>query len=389
MSEPPWFQRLEPASFRGVPFGVLSHERAGGRRGPDHEFPDSDVGAPEDTGGKIELHKIDAFVVGDDYDIAADNLAEALRIKGPGILIHPRYGSLSVICRDWARAEEFAEGGIARFSLAFTEAPTDGGLTITIAEDIDDNADALVTAVSAAFADTYGTTGWPGSVSDAALVDLAASTELVAKALLRAPVDSAEALAALADLGVPSELIADPTEQAAAWAGVLLVSPLEAIQALVRTRPTDVPTGTITDLNELQRIGNTNAQHAVIQRQALAEYARQAVPLVEDTFQVYDDAIALRDELADLIRAEEAITTDATEYEALIETRTEVYDRITAAAAPLVRLRTITIKHTINALVLAWDLYEDATRAVEIIDRNAIRHGGFIAAGTSLQVLAE
>jgi prophage DNA circulation protein len=388
MADPPWFQRLQPASFRGIPFFVLQHELASGRRGPDYEYPDSNIGSVEDTGGKIDKFKLDAYLIGDEYDLRADELIEALRIAGPGTLVHPRYGERDVICRDWSRVEEGAEGGIARFSLSFTDAPGDGGLTITIAADIDDTADTLITAASASFDDTYATTGFPGSVSDAAVLDVVATIRRIQTALLRAPVDAAAAIAiSEPDIDV-AVLIANPDQIADAIADIWAVAPFEAIRAFVLARPTDTNTASVTDANELQRITNENAMSAIAQRLALAEYARQAVPLVEDTFSVYDDAIELRDEYADLVRVEEE-TTNADEYDALIGARTDVHSRITDVAEPLVRLRTIVLKHTTNALVLAWDLYEDATRAVEIIDRNAIRHGGFIAAGTELRVLAE
>lgn len=386
MPDPPWFQRLRPASFRGVPFKVLSHEREGGRNGPDFEYPDSDVGSTEDTGGKIDKHKIDAFLVGDDYDLDADRLIEALRIKGPGELEHPRYGTQRVQVRSWSRAEEGAEGGIARFSLAFTDAPG-GGLTISVAADIDDTADALVTAVSAAFEDAFLVEGLPGYVSDAAVLKVAEVFARIETALLRSSVAAADALA-IATPAEASTLIAAPDEYAASIAAIWLVAPFEALRAFALARPATAGTDSLDSANEIQRITNDNAVDAMAQRLALAEYSRQVVPLVEDTFEVYDDAIDLRDELADLVRVEEA-TTAADEYDALIKARTDVYARITATAAPLVRLRTITIKHTVPALVLAYDLYGDATRAVEVIDRNAIRHGGFIAAGSRIEVLAE
>lgn len=46
------------------------------------------------------------------------------------------------------------------------------------------------------------------------------------------------------------------------------------------------------------------------------------------------------------------------------------------------------IKRTIPSLVLAWELYEDAEQDFDIVDRNKIRHPGFIKAGSILKVLS-
>lgn len=386
MAEPAWFQDLVPASFRGVPFQVLSHERKGGRLGPDHEFPDSDVGDPEDTAGALETYSVDAFIVGDEYHLEADNLLDALKTKGPGVLEHPRYGTRRVQVRTWSRKEDNAEGGIARLQIDFKDAPQ-GGLTITLLADIETDVDETVIAVSEAFETNFDATGVSGPVGDAALAGATSLYDNVENALRRNLSDAGEALALVDVLPSIADQIADPELLASTLAEIWEASPLEALRAFTATRAAD-KTSTGTDPNEALIFSNDAALEALGQRLALAEYSRQVVPLVEDTFEVFDDAIALRDELTERIRVEET-TDDASEYEALVTTRTDAYKRLSDAAEPLVRLRTITVGHLDSAIVLAWNLYEDASRVSEIIDRNALRHGGFIVAGTELTVLAE
>jgi prophage DNA circulation protein len=41
------------------------------------------------------------------------------------------------------------------------------------------------------------------------------------------------------------------------------------------------------------------------------------------------------------------------------------------------------------ALVLAYSLYEDASRDADIIARNNVRHPGFVPGGRTLEVLAD
>ena len=387
MANPPWFQDLIPAAFRGVPFKIVSHEKKGGRRGPDHEYPDSDVGKPEDTGGMLDRDSIDAYIVGDEYHIAADLLIQALKVKGPGTLDHPRYGTRRVQVRGWSRKEDNAEGGIARFQIDFVDAPENGGLTINIFADVETDADETITAASATFAANYNTIGVSGPVGDSALASATGLYARVNKALRRDLAAAEDALALVAVIPTFATQIADPPLLASTLAEIWKVSPFAALRDFTAARPADKTT-TGTDPNEALIIANDNALEALAQRLALAEYARQAVPLVEDTFSVYDDAIAIRDELDARVRVEEG-TDNASEYESLISMRTDAHQRISDAAEALVRLRTITLTKLTSALVLAYDLYSDATRAVEIIDRNGIRNGAFMIPGTELSVLAE
>jgi hypothetical protein len=39
-------------------------------------------------------------------------------------------------------------------------------------------------------------------------------------------------------------------------------------------------------------------------------------------------------------------------------------------------------------VVLAWDLYADATQADAIVQRNGVTHAGFLPANTPIKVLA-
>ena len=55
----------------------------------------------------------------------------------------------------------------------------------------------------------------------------------------------------------------------------------------------------------------------------------------------------------------------------------------------LPRTRTIQMPDKIPSLVLAYDLYEDLSRADEIVKKNKIQHPAFVPANTDLKVLSE
>ncbi|MFH5926447.1 DNA circularization protein [Roseomonas xinghualingensis] len=124
-----WRDGLRPASFRGVPFEVDTHDREGGRRVAEHEFPLSNQGAAEDLGRSIRRFGFDAFVIGDDYMETRDALLAACEdTAGPGALIHPTLGEFQVICSRISVRETKADGGMAVFTLTFVEWSGTAGL---------------------------------------------------------------------------------------------------------------------------------------------------------------------------------------------------------------------------------------------------------------------
>ena len=117
-----WKDNLREASFRGVPFFYDSTGIDGGRRTQTHEFAYRDKPYTEDLGRKAQEIPIEAYVLGDEYMTARDNLLKACNEEGPGELIHPYYGSIAVNCQVISIRESTSEGRIARISMTFIEA---------------------------------------------------------------------------------------------------------------------------------------------------------------------------------------------------------------------------------------------------------------------------
>ena len=88
--------------------------------------------------------------------------------------------------------------------------------------------------------------------------------------------------------------------------------------------------------------------------------------------------ISIRDEVLGAIDSEMLKCEDDDVYLALEEARASVYDDMTSRAQDEARLITVTPPEVMPALVVAYDFYEDASRDQEIIDRNGVRHGGFV-----------
>lgn len=102
---------------------------------------------------------------------------------------------------------------------------------------------------------------------------------------------------------------------------------------------------------------------------------------------VYDDAMALRKSLTEILD-QESMTANDTVYSALQALRTAVYADITERTRQSARLQTIKPIQVQPSLAVAYDLYEDVSRAEEIIERNSVRHPGFIPA-EPLKVLSK
>lgn len=83
-----WKDRLQDASFRGVPFKVEEESAGTGRRVETHEYPNRDKPYTEDLGKVTFRPSITAYVVGDDCFDQRDRLIDALNKPGPGTLVH-------------------------------------------------------------------------------------------------------------------------------------------------------------------------------------------------------------------------------------------------------------------------------------------------------------
>ena len=117
-----WQDGLLPASFRGIPFFIDSHDAVGGRSAVNHEPPDRESSFAEDMGKMHDGYKITGHLIGDNYFFIRDALIRAMEEKDPGILIHPYLGLIDVQPGKYKFTEDTTEGRICRFDLNFSEA---------------------------------------------------------------------------------------------------------------------------------------------------------------------------------------------------------------------------------------------------------------------------
>ena len=129
-----WLDRLQPASFRSVPFFVDEHEENGGRRVDRRQYPNRDTPSTEDIGRKEDTFRIRAYVIASlatqDYIPARDALRKACRAYGPANLVHPYLGTVNVNCTNISLRETITAGGMATFDLEFAESGTSPSPTL-------------------------------------------------------------------------------------------------------------------------------------------------------------------------------------------------------------------------------------------------------------------
>lgn len=124
-----WFLQLQQASFRGIPFGVLSADGHFGRRQAVHEYPFRDKPFIEDLGRSTRRISLRGFLVTDSQiygggDVIAqrEQMIGAAEAFGPGTLVHPTLGQLNVSLLDLVVSEKWDEGQYFELAFSFFEA---------------------------------------------------------------------------------------------------------------------------------------------------------------------------------------------------------------------------------------------------------------------------
>lgn len=379
---------LRPASFRGVPFQVDGADMGAGRRVQVHEYPQRDKPYVEDLGRATRDISLEAFVVGADYVAQATRLVAALEEAGPGALVHPWLGTLTVSIKDLARVQFNNALGYARISLAFVES---GELAFPTANSATSAQSRIATSAleGAAVADFAAAFSVDG-VQDFVVADAVAAINAAIALVGSGKVPGLELLgyaynAATAAEGMLS-LLGAPSSLGQAIANFLGVSNIIATaqrwaaigNALVRAAGQDdlqppVAPQVYTPSRQ-QSYTNTTATNALV-RQLLLAQAVGASSLTATT--VVDDAVALRNGLTAALDRE-SLTASDTSYTALQDARGKVWADLTTRAKDGARLTTRTPPETTPAVVLAYDIYEDADRDQELVQRNGVRHPGFV-----------
>ena len=120
----PWADRLQQASWRGLPFAMLENTVSPGRRTVLHEYPYRDTPWVEDLGLATIRLKVTGFLTGDDVFDQRDDMRAACDQPGPGEFVHPSLGSLTGNIVDPSFAETL-RGRYVHFEFTFIQTDLD------------------------------------------------------------------------------------------------------------------------------------------------------------------------------------------------------------------------------------------------------------------------
>ena len=116
-----WQETLQDASFRGVPFDVLSTTDNNKQAVITHSIPYVNGGSLEPTGYDPRSFSVSAIIWGEDYENRLTQLELALNQISLGQLIHPTRGVLTVAVQDYSVKHLEEEVETARIDILFIE----------------------------------------------------------------------------------------------------------------------------------------------------------------------------------------------------------------------------------------------------------------------------
>lgn len=154
-------------SKKGFAFEFRELSRSASKKAAIHELPQRDEAVVQDLGNAATHFAIEATFSGADCDTTADAFFDALSERGPGVLLHPRWGDIDVLPLSIAQKENFVEGmRVVVFEIDFvrtsaTEYPTTSvQASATITAGLDD--------AQAAAEETFGAEIIPTSAMETA-----------------------------------------------------------------------------------------------------------------------------------------------------------------------------------------------------------------------------
>lgn len=382
-------------------FHIGSANQSGGRRLAVHEFPQRDGAKVEDLGRRPHGFDLDCLVIGANYDQARDALITALDASGPGSLVHPYRGTLTVSVESWRLQETKEEGGAAFFNISFI---SEGETRPTQTADSGSGVEAAAADASAeggaGVEERFSVGGLPGFVAEGAAGRLGALADGLQGAMGRLR----SAREAISNVGLRISnmrsgalaLVRQVPNMRAAVAG--LIADIRLLADTPRAAYRELrnligfSTGEAAPGQTPARMAerrNAEALDRLVTLTAAAEAARAVAAM---TFDSYDDAQAVREDLVGRIDAAAMAYADAGDdgaFQALRVLGLAVVRDITARGGSLSRLYDYSLISTEPVLVTAQRLYGDVRRAEEIVERNRVAHPGFVPAGQTLEVLSD
>ncbi len=415
-----WRDNYRAATFRGVGFFVATADSSHGRRQAVHETAQRDIPYTEDLGRKSREFGITGYLLGKEYDVAREELIKACEQAGPGVLVHPYRGEMTVVCRGLTVSESSEEGGTCTVAMTFLEAGEASypSAKVDNVNAISEKAGAVTEASKDSFVSDFLTKGYPSFVAEAAtsqikgLSDFLSSPEFIVSSDIQAVSDYYDKVKSIGSdafdlIQQPfefAEQVVDAISSIRSAFGGSAFGMLTSLYKQYFASDSSSSSGSSNRTPSRQQVAtNTSAVAALVRQAAISQAAMAAVvtQTTEDVskggtkttsaptkYDSYEAAIAVRTELADSLDQESETTSSDLVYVAVTDLRTAVVQAVPDPEQDLPRLATFSPRQTLPSLVVAYQLYGDAGRAEDIVARNDPRRPGFLMGGQQLEVLA-
>jgi len=387
----PWIDSFRQAKFRNASFFVPSAENSGGRRLAVNEFPKEEKPDVEDMGRKARRYNIDAYILGDEYFGPRDTLVDALEKEGPGILVHPYLGNITVSVSTYLFRETVQEGRMVRFTISFVETG-EREFPTTIIDTVTDVALKKQTALDAcrtALSRVYSIAQVPYSVSQNAISTIDDGLSLIG--------DSKRIVSAVSDFSRDLENAQGRVIQLAYDVVDLGQETVDLISfgTLTSDDFPATPENSRDQFFEMKDMWDYVPEEQIIIDSPASQYADffQNVSIVNglSMLSILEyTSLEESEELRDIAfkKLEEILlsVTDDDLYISLYDLRTAVSRDTDRRGRKLPRLAEFVPNVSLPAIVHSYSLYGTIDEEQDIIDRNAIRHPGMVPGGVPLEV---
>lgn len=413
-----WRDNYRAATFRGVGFFVVTADSSHGRRQAVHETAQRDIPYTEDLGRKSREFGITGYLLGKEYDVAREELIKACEQAGPGVLVHPYRGELTVVCRGLNVSESSDEGGKCTISMTFLEAGEASypSAKVDSVNAISEKGNEVTEMAKDSFVSDFLTKGYPSFVADTAtsqikeLSDFLSSPEFIVSSDIQAVSDYYDKVKSISSdafdlIQQPFQFASQVVDAVSSIRSAFGSSAFGMLMSLFDQYTTsdnddDAPASTP---SRQQVVKNTAAVSSLVRQSAISQAAVAAVATQTTEsvsnggtkttssptkYDSYESAITVRTELADSLDEESESTNSDLVYVALTDLRTAVVQAVPDPDQDLPRLAKFSPRQTLPSLVVAYQLYGDAGRAEDIVTRNDPRRPGFLTGGQQLEVLA-
>ena len=348
------------------------------------------------------------------YEAARDRLRDALNAAGPGTLIHPWLGQMSVAVDSYTLRESTREGGYCKFSITFVEA---GSLTCPdiqadTAAGVEEAVNAAEEAAEESFLerlnmlpeDLESALSFAEGITDTVINCLNTGSRLLSdvksqiRRVIAIPdrlagallglVTSAMGLSSLSGLGGTAGSSGSSDSGAPYSFGGFDQDAFSAMLSTRRDGPDEPWEGAAPGASGAGVSTVADRVYAPIidyvAAVTVAELARQAA---DTEFSTADDALAAFEIVIGALDSVQAAHCADAVYAALDDLRAALAEDMVERGAKLPRLGTARLAATMPALAASHRIYGTAAYADEIVSRNNIRHPGRVPGGVNLEIV--